>query len=334
MKKLFSLLIKCYAYLLRFYPRPYREEFAEEMLLDFSALAAEANKKGRLDLVFFCLHELVDFPISLLQAHLRESGVLIRLRAEPLNTAWRGALAFGFNYGLLLSVAAITYRFQIEEKIIDSIPARLQPLFDEVFLDGAQLLLMGLAFGMVFAILFGDRPTYSRYILLGIVGWLFQLVIYNSWPSFFKFEAFLSEAEILYLENLRWILSGAIWGLIFAIARNEGRGSIRLLSVSAVAYPILTYATYHFVTYSFAMSWRFVSLVIFHLILLGGIFIFTRTFDRGRGAIWIVGTGAIAGVSLLAFLGLVVGIYRELNPVDELPVVFLIFFLAVYGCLL
>ena len=94
------LLIKLYAFLLHLYPQSYRSEFAEEMLLDFSDLAADAGKKGKLSLIGFCLHELIDFPVNLLKMHLKKESMIPIFRPQAAGNILRIALAFGLALAL------------------------------------------------------------------------------------------------------------------------------------------------------------------------------------------------------------------------------------------
>ncbi len=54
MNTFLSLAIRLYTYLLALYPYAYRDEFAEDMLLDFSDLAEDASQKGNWALALFC----------------------------------------------------------------------------------------------------------------------------------------------------------------------------------------------------------------------------------------------------------------------------------------
>ena len=46
MTNILDLVIKIYHLLLHLYPSPFREEFEEQMLLDFSDMAADSRRKG------------------------------------------------------------------------------------------------------------------------------------------------------------------------------------------------------------------------------------------------------------------------------------------------
>lgn len=59
-----------YSGLLSFYPTKYREEFADEMREVFSQSASDACREGSISLTALLIGELLDFPGSVLQAHM------------------------------------------------------------------------------------------------------------------------------------------------------------------------------------------------------------------------------------------------------------------------
>lgn len=73
MNTILSILTKLYSYTLYLYPASYRKAFQKEMLLDFKDMLADANKKGILSLIAFCLREARDIPLSLVSTHLEEN---------------------------------------------------------------------------------------------------------------------------------------------------------------------------------------------------------------------------------------------------------------------
>lgn len=101
MNSLVSILIAFYSRLLHLYPGIYQEEFAEEMLLDFSDMAMDATRRGIYSLILFCLRELVDFPINLLRIHWRQGHVFMILRSQPAQTGLRGAFGFGIGFAVI-----------------------------------------------------------------------------------------------------------------------------------------------------------------------------------------------------------------------------------------
>src|SRR5512138_204301 len=92
-------ILMIYRLLLRLYPCRFRGEFEEQMLLDFSDMAADARAKGRFSFVLFCVRELIDFPLSLLMAQYKEGRMFRMLRSQPVSYALRGAAGFGLGFG-------------------------------------------------------------------------------------------------------------------------------------------------------------------------------------------------------------------------------------------
>src|SRR5215207_4719989 len=92
------LLTKIYSYLIYLYPAAFRDEFQEQMLLDFSDMLTDAHQKGKFALLLFCLRELIDFPINLLRTHVERGGVFRILRSQPVNTGLRGAVGFSIGF--------------------------------------------------------------------------------------------------------------------------------------------------------------------------------------------------------------------------------------------
>jgi hypothetical protein len=90
-----------YAAMLRLYPRDFRDEFAQDMRLDFQEALADASSRGRFAVLGVCLRELGDFPAALL----RLSGSDLIPEIEPFQEAckdvpgtWKAALAAGLPH--------------------------------------------------------------------------------------------------------------------------------------------------------------------------------------------------------------------------------------------
>lgn len=296
MERVVSVLIRIYAQLLRFYPRSYWREFAGEMLQDFSALAADASRAGRLALFLFCLRELVDFPMSLVQAHLKENGMLMRMRAEPLHTAWRGALVFGSGFFLSVWLHSLVFWTEANVKIL--IPDRLQFLFERYVLDWTSTFLTALGFGVLLALLFAGRDRFWHYFLVGALGWFLQLAVLNFLEYFFDFESLLNRPQQSYIDNLRFFLRGTILGAILVFARAEGRGVIGALAACAIAYPLATFFT---VKWAIGTGWLFPALAIVWFMLLASIFILAYAFSPKPQRLLTVLTGAV-GLIVVYFI--------------------------------
>jgi hypothetical protein len=92
-----DISLKAYGLLLHLYPGSFRSEFEEQMLLDFTDMAMDASKKGIYSLLMVCLHELFEFPINLLQIHLKEGLMGKVLRFQPLIMVY-GAVGFAVTF--------------------------------------------------------------------------------------------------------------------------------------------------------------------------------------------------------------------------------------------
>lgn len=168
------ILVTVYTLLLRLYPRQHREQFAEEMRLVFQ-MSLEDAKDGQA-VVRLCLRELRDFPLSLLNEHMRGRNMPFRYKllavtfvvtiivaavaslgiwgylfapppVEPLTTqfqtvtamsAFRVAPDYTFTPDRLTAVPAIDDRFIPLDRIFEALNDRL-PLLDPNYQNTALL---------------------------------------------------------------------------------------------------------------------------------------------------------------------------------------------------
>jgi hypothetical protein len=286
--------------LLRIYPHTFREEFAEEILLDFSDMARDASKKGIFSLFVFCLHELFEFPINLLRIHLKE-GLTIRIfRSQPVNYGLRSALGFGVAFALAIPVSMfintrlLRLIFPMEEGfgIISWIPTALSHL------------LTGLVLGVLFALSFADRSKYHRYILAGLLGWLLRNVMSDLLNMSFNFRVFLDGNQLIYFDDMVRVFSGAVFGLILVVAKSERPEAIHWLGLGIFAYPLFTdlYVGQLFHLFVFDTPWRFVGLTILMLILVVSVFVLALKSDDRQELPLIVILGAV-GYPLVLYIG-------------------------------
>jgi hypothetical protein len=301
-----------YGFLLRLYPDAFRNEFQGQMLLDFTDMATDASNRGTSSLVLFCLRELIDFPINLLQVHLKESRMIRVSRSQPVNVGMRSGLLFGVTFGLYILMYELAV--WIEPRLENYIPVQLPNAIVSSVLDGIGFALTGLVFGALFAVLLADRSKWFHYLLVGTLCWFLQFTPCNLPRYFFDFAEVLGGWGNLYVYNLRLLLSGAMLGLIFIVAQSKRREPVRLLTVYVVAYPILTYYCVAQIFGSFFVTtpWGLGSLIVLWLTLLGGILVFARKYDANGQMIWIVVVGALGN---LIFRGVVIrGAYSIMPP--------------------
>jgi hypothetical protein len=307
------LLIKLYAFLLYLYPRSYRGEFAEEMLLDFSDMAADAGKKGPRSLILFCLRELVEFPINLLRIHWRDGHIARVFQSQPVNYGLRGALGFGVLYPLRAILIGSFILDALGSPVDDSPIWYLQALYFDLFhtwrgtemiswLPGAlHALVTGLFLGIVFALLFADRRKYPRYILVTAVCWLLHWTLYDVLMQSTNLVLFLGTRHDRYLEILFSVLSGAFLGVVPYVARSERRGPFRMLMLGALGYPLITYL-YLQLLFRFSIietPWMFIALLVLVIVFLGSVVLMAVTSGRTRGFPWLL-VFAVIGYFLLS----------------------------------
>jgi hypothetical protein len=308
-----SLIITWFSCLVRLYPSAYREEFAEQMLLDFSDLVSDARRRGRLSFLIFCLREVTDFPVNLLRIYWQESRMVKVFRSQPVNSGVRGGIGFGIVFAVtnLLGLFIATSLASTDTSLID----RLRTLYIGLFQTdrGFELiswlpmalnaLLMGLILGILFALLFGERSKYPGIILVGVLGWfLHDLVIYFL-PWCFNMYVFLDGNQVAIFTILTRILSGSFLGLILFATKSDQRSVLRLLVISVFVYPIIAYLSMTLLTHVFVFNtpWRFIALAVLFIIFIIMIFIVTVKIDAGQNRFWLIVAGAV-GYPILTFL--------------------------------
>jgi len=313
LKKSLSILTAFYGWLLVFYPRSFRKEFEEEMLLDFRDMLDSASLNGGLALIFVLLRELRDIPINLLQVHMEDGHMLKIFRSQPVNTGLRSAFGFGFPFAITAVISV-----WISQKLASSdssIITRLQAYFLDYFHTeqwseliswlptAVGSLLTGLVFGVLFAILFTDRTRYLRYIIVGMVGWFLHDAVRSLLAYSFNLTVFLSNWEYLCFDIMMGILSGSFLGLIFIVAKSERWEPVRFLVIGAFAYPLTAYfyMKQMFDLFVFATPWRFVAVIILWVLFLGGIFIIVIKSDGRRKMHWVVIAGAF-GYPIMTYI--------------------------------
>lgn len=114
-------------------------------------------------------------------------------------------------------------------------------------------------------------------------------------------------------------LSGAIFSLIFVVAKSEQSGSLRLFAISAFLYPLLTslFTGGLFELFVFRTPWRFVCTLVLMVALVFSVFVLARKVDGGRRIPMIIITGAVGYPVLLMMAHFVAGqISSHLNLAD------------------
>lgn len=307
MNTIITRLTKIYGFLLHFYPTKFRTEFGEQMLLDFSELLGDASRKGLLGLIAFCLRELFDFPVSLLQVHLKEGSLYKVLRLRPVNYGLRGAIGFGIAFTLTAPLTTFVY-----DHLSFSLGATaiyLEPLLYGIFHlergSGFQFFISSalssfftdLLFGLLLAVLFAsERSQYFRYMITGFLGWL----LYHTMGfmfSAFNFWGFLTAPLYWWFNAMLMAFSGAVFGLVFMIVKSKRWAAIPWLLVGVFVYPLFFYmaAKGLFALSAFSITWRFVAASLLILTFIASVFVAAIRLDDQRRVPWVVVAGAIAG---------------------------------------
>lgn len=245
MRTFLSLMISYYEYLLRLYPRSYREDFAEEMLADFSDLATEANEKGKFALLRFCFRELVDFPGNLLYAHLANGGTLRILRSQPVNSGLRGAIGFGVGFAFISITMFSSLVYFMFDLSIRSLPAHLRVAFQTGFLAftplAIHIILTGTAFGLLLAVFLGNRTKFYSYAVAGALCWVIpeamSFVLVGSLRDAYYYNEILAPT----LGYFMCVLIGVFLSAACPIAESDRKEPLRYLAAGTVIYPLGTY---------------------------------------------------------------------------------------------
>jgi hypothetical protein len=307
-----QLLIKIYSFLLGLYPPAFRNEFREQMLLDFSDMVIDADAKGKSYLFRFCIREMFDFPLNLLRVHGKENKMLC---SKSLNFGLRGAVGFGVVYTLTFQIVKFIYA---KLSFIDDIVAQWQvSYYDQYHIEKSyafisqipyflSLLISGLLLGCLFAILFAERSQYAHYFWVGTLGWLLQNLI--GWVLMsFNFWVFLTEIQYTYFSYMMMVLSGAVWGLIFAVVKSERQNAVGWLAVGMVGYPLFAYLWVKglFNLFVFQTPWRFIGTTTVIVILVISIFVLARNLDLKRRFPWVVIASIVGYLMMRPFVFLV-----------------------------
>ncbi len=98
-------LARLLAALLRLYPRPFQEQFGEELASVFAQMLREAAQRGKWSVWAVFLRELAALPLNLLHEHLSGTGASLMIEkvlTHPKYSRWRQAGALGFAAGFAL----------------------------------------------------------------------------------------------------------------------------------------------------------------------------------------------------------------------------------------
>lgn len=291
-----KIVIGVYKLLIRFYPKKFRNEFEEQMLLDFTDMASDASTAGRRSLFIFCLKELADYPFNLLQIHWKENRVLKLLRSQPVMYAVWVALGYGIVSFLATLISEVVFRML--EGSSDSVIGYLQVFYFDLFHTEhglelialipsiISLLLIGLLLGVAFAILLAERAEYHRFIIAGMLGWYLHESVPNVLSQSVNLVFFLGTKHSDYLSYALSALSSAFIGLMFVAAKSKTNWLLRFLAVGAIGYPGIAYL-YLQLLFKFSViesPWMFIALMTLVLVFIGSlIMVVLKSVDSWKG---------------------------------------------------
>lgn len=105
-------LVRFYGWLIRLYPRPFRELFAEELCSVFAQSLREAEQQGRWGMLNRFLREILDFLPNLLREYITDRRfyqMTERFLTHRQHSRWRqaGALGFAIGFGAMELISRI-----------------------------------------------------------------------------------------------------------------------------------------------------------------------------------------------------------------------------------
>jgi len=303
MKKILSVLTVFYSWLLRFYPGSFREEFSEEMLLDFRDTLDSASQNGIFSLSMVLLRELRDIPINLLQSHWKESSMLKILRSQPVSNGLRGAIGFGIGFAsvAIAGWGVSNWLYTAFEPAIANLSIWYYDIFhDEIYIllsyDILSLIsfaLTGVIFGLLFALFLGDRSNRFRYIFAGTLGWFIPHAISHVLSRSFGWSFYLSESQSNILGITGIILTGVLLSATFSMSESYHKKTFKLLAAGVIVYPLGVYLFIKFLLFMWIeiTPWFFIALIILMVIIIGSVFALVIMNDRKIP--WMVIVGAV-----------------------------------------
>ena len=304
MKSMPGIMIGIYRFLLRLYPGSFRDEFEEQMLLDFSDMAADAREKGRFSFAVFCLRELADLPRSLLTAHCTEGRMLKVLRSQPVNFGLRGAFGFGIGLAIIILVSSWGSRwlFSAFDPVLQNYSVWYWDTFHNErwigLLDSAVSLLSysitGIFFGLAFSLLAGVPRKRGRYFWAGSLAWFIPSLLSHIVLNGFGWSFFLNERQSNALGISISVLVGVFFGASIGFAESERKVSPRYLLGAVIGYPLATYLFIRSLFYFWLeiTPWFFFSLMLWMAALIASLVVVALIVDRKM--LWTM-AGGVAG---------------------------------------
>lgn len=201
-----QFLLRFHRMLLNLYPKEYREEYGEELLMVFNLVLGDAFNRGRRELAETILHELLGLPKAIIHEHLRERS--------KKNMTGKFASRFDFEFGSRNEALAAVAPFLLAVLMvfISLIGRYMQiPYAVEVMLT---LLFIG---SLLSLFVFGFLKSIPRWFLpyLGLPLPILCILIFNAWidPEWPGFVGIPWLAQ-------QFVGAGFIWGPLILLAMS------------------------------------------------------------------------------------------------------------------
>lgn len=289
-----TIIIKAYGLLLRLYPSTFRSDFEEQMLLDFSDMATDVRVKGSLPFLLFCLHELVDFPTNLVMAHWKEGSMVKAFHSKPVNYGLRGAVGFGVAFFIVAILDNFIYwqidssKDAVTEFLFNVFHTAQGPQFVSFLSFFVSVIVTGLLFGIMIALLFADRSRFSQYTLVGMLSWFLHYAGTAVCVKTSSVNFYLGATRANYLMKIIVGLSVLFLGLMFVVIRSNKKGLYRALIVGSFAYPLLRYICIQLL---FGSGWiefplMLIALIVLAMIYMGSVLIIAMKSEDSPKIVW------------------------------------------------
>jgi len=183
MNGLIRLFVSFHAFLLRLYPRRFRDEFSEEMSAVFAMAAQEAARRRKLSATVVWLRELRDLPVSLAYQY----WSTFRNRESKMTAVYKRPERFFIPGWVIVSTIGILIAFVITwatVSIIEGIIGGTMQVGDhtspteDVLMDYIFFPVLGLSTGFFqWLLLRRYLPRIGRWILATFLGWLLAVAV-------------------------------------------------------------------------------------------------------------------------------------------------------------
>lgn len=294
-----AVIIRIYRFMLHLYPAKFRNEFEEQMLLDFSDLAMDSWKKGRISFVSFCLRELVDFPASLLKMHLEKKSMNPAFHPGAARNILR--IAFGFGLALAFNTfgGIIAFVDQLHLDTIYHFNVRGTDV-QLALLDLSNLIVGPVLAATTLLIVFPEMRPVKRYLPITALVFAMPIVVSDLriprlrlWESssFIPLDSLLAVGYV--------ILIGFGFGVLASILSGERRKVPWLLLVGSLGYFLISWVS-AFMLMSYHTS-------------------HSPFFYFFQGVLSVAVRNVLTGMALGLLLGLILEFKRRDDSPDQLP---------------